>query len=317
MKIRVIFTGGTIGSRASDGWISPDGQTKRELIEHYRTNSGSDVEFLTCEPYCILSENLAAENLNLLIKTVKGALEEGVDGIIVTHGTDTLQYSAAALEYAFGNDTVPIVLVSANYPLNDSRSNGHANFEAAVELIKQKKGKGVYVAYKNRDTLPRLHRGVGILGYRETDDGIHSINDRHYAEFTAPKEISILPSGRSDNKKTGEFTLCDSPEILVISIHPADSYDYNLEGFNAVILRPYHSGTVDTENAAFREFCKKSARLNVPLFMVNARKDDTYASAKALSELGVIPLYSSAFPSVYVRLWIAVSRGECLESVFN
>jgi L-asparaginase len=49
-----------------------------------------------------------------LITTVKENLSSDYDGIIVTHGTDTLGYSAAALAYALGNGTVPVCLVSSN-----------------------------------------------------------------------------------------------------------------------------------------------------------------------------------------------------------
>ena len=57
---------------------------------------------------------------------------ENYEGIIVTTGTDTLAYSSAALGYAFGELSVPMVTVSANYPLSDERSNGFSNFEQYV-----------------------------------------------------------------------------------------------------------------------------------------------------------------------------------------
>ena len=140
MKVLVIFTGGTIGSQLSNGWISPDGHTKRELIRRYEEEYGNSVQFVTKAPYSILSENLSSKKINILVKTVLESLDGGYDGIIVTHGTDTLQYSAAALSLALGNECIPVLLVSGNYPLDDSRSNGHINFAAAVEFIKQKKG---------------------------------------------------------------------------------------------------------------------------------------------------------------------------------
>ena len=64
-----------------------------------------------------------------------GAAHGKYDGIIVTHGTDTLPYSAAALSYALGNNCIPVCLVSSNYPIEDERANGVDNLHGAIRLI--------------------------------------------------------------------------------------------------------------------------------------------------------------------------------------
>ena len=185
MKILVIFTGGTIGSTLSDGWISPDSSTRYKLIDTYRQNHGDDVTFVTRSPYSILSENLSAQTLSALVNEVTAALNEDFDGIIVTHGTDTLQFSAAALAYATGNDTVPIVLVSSNYPLDDPRANGNANFRAAVSFIKNACGRGVFISYKNANDAVMFHNALEALGHLESDDAVFSMHGNAYAVETA------------------------------------------------------------------------------------------------------------------------------------
>lgn len=315
MKILVIFTGGTIGSLLNDGWISPDGHTKRQLIRHYEKACGKDVTFVTKEPYSILSENLSADDINLLVKTVCDSAKEDYDGIIVTHGTDTLQYSAAALSFALGNDSIPVILVSSNFPLDDIRTNGHVNFAAAVEFIKNKKGNGVFAAYRNDNRPVRFHKGLSILAHREADDSLYSVNGKYYAELTE-NGISVFDESESKDIKTGEFSLCDSPKVLVADACPGELYEYNVENYNAVILRPYHSGTLNTANGNFERFCLKAAENNVPVFVVNVKEGETYVSSKEFDRLKIIPVYSSTFVSTYVRLWIAVSRGEDLKSIF-
>ena len=71
MKILVIFTGGTIGSRLNNMEISPDESAKYLLIEEYRKHYGNEVAFSFLEPYIILSENITAEKINLLIQTIR------------------------------------------------------------------------------------------------------------------------------------------------------------------------------------------------------------------------------------------------------
>ena len=74
-------------------------------------------------------------HLNLLISCIREQLTKDIDGIIVTHGTDTLPFTAAALGMCFAYAKVPILLVSSNYILDDPRANGLTNFTAAVDYI--------------------------------------------------------------------------------------------------------------------------------------------------------------------------------------
>lgn len=167
MKIQAIFTGGTIGSgRGRDGRIAPQQEMRYKLLDWYQ-RFGEKMEFQAEEPYYILSENLGAENLNILMECVRGHLRKGwADGILIMHGTDTLQYTAAILGYVFGWADIPIVLVSSDFPLEDERANGYTNFRYAVEFIKGGYGKGVFVSYSNPGDIPKIHRGTRLLGHR-------------------------------------------------------------------------------------------------------------------------------------------------------
>lgn len=314
MKILVIFTGGTIGSRLQSGWISPDRATKYALVENYQKECGEDVEFICTEPYFVLSENLSAKEINTLIYCVCDNLSKDYDGIIVTHGTDTLQYSAAALSYAVGSESIPIVMVSANYPLEDSRSNGSINFKGAVEFIKQGCGKGVYISYKNRNDRLKFHIALKALSYGESDDLIHSLYENHYAEYT---ENGIKLVGEAEKlTPIGKFTLCDRPKILTVSASPSDGFEYDIKKYNAIILRPYHSGTLNTENPDLKRFCKQARDFNMPVFITNIHGGAAYESSKLYEELGVIPLPCLTFVSVFMRLWIGISKNENLKNLF-
>ncbi len=314
MKILIIFTGGTIGSRAQNGWISPDRAAKYTLVENFCKECGEDVEFAYTEPYFALSENLSAKEINTLVGCVCDNLSTDYDGIIITHGTDTLQYSAAALSYAVGSDSIPIVMVSSNYPLEDRRSNGNINFKGAVDFIKQGCGRGVYISYKNRNDSLKFHSALKALSYGEADDLIHSLYEEHYAEYT---ENGIKICGEAARlAPIGRFALCDRPKILTVNASPADGFEYDIEKYNAIILRPYHSGTLNTENPDLKRFCRQANELDIPVFVTNIHSGTAYESAKLYEELKVIPLPCSTFVSVFMRLWIGISLNENLKNLF-
>ena len=313
MKILVIFTGGTIGSRVNNGWISTDATTKYTLIEKFRKNFEDSISFETAEPYFILSENLDANRLNLLINCIDDAVKKDFDGIVITHGTDTLHFSAAAVSHAFANSNIPVVFVSANYPLEDARSNGHANFEGAVRLIQSGIKSGVYISYKNPDGQHFIHAAEKALSFSENDDSIYSMHKKPFGVYENGKITLLNQTAHSKNYKA---TFCSSPKILVVSATPADSFSYNLYDYNAVLLRPYHSGTLNIENESFRSFLKAAQKKDLPVFLANAPLGTTYETAKEYEALGIIPLPDLSFASVYMKLWARISNNENLKNLF-
>lgn len=316
MKILVIFTGGTIGSAVSDGWISPNDEMKYLLIEKYREITGDDTEFVTLNPYTILSENLCADNLNCLIKCVGKNIEK-YDGIIVTHGTDTLQYTAAALAYSFGCDSAPVVLVSSNYPIDDERANGIHNFIGAVEFIKSQTGRGVFVSYKNKDENIKIHVASRIVSHVESFDEIYSIDNQPFAVYD--EKISLNPHFKYSDcgNAVADAHFCEHSQILSVVAMPGDGYDYDLSKYKAVILRPYHSGTLNTASNAFADFCKQAKEKEMPVFVVNVHGGTTYESSKLYEELGITVLPMCSFIAVYIKAWLAISLEMNIKEFVN
>lgn len=307
MKISVIFTGGTIGSSVKEGFADVDETKKYLLLERFKNDL--DIEFVPSTPYSILSENLSASELNLLQKEVEALLEGDSDGIIITHGTDTLQYTATALEFAFSNSSVPIVLVSASYPLDDPKTNGFSNFEGAVELIRLRKAGGVFVSYKNKNKKSvDIHLPSRLMQYCELDSDLFSINDEPFASYDG--KIILNSSQLLVSRPIGRVEYIQSPAILLIEASPANSYSYSLSGVNAVILKPYHSGTLNTSSPAFCSLCKQAKKKNIPVFVIASSENVPYKSTEVYQNLGIIPVCDCTFVSLYMQLWVAVSLGK-------
>lgn len=309
MKILVIFTGGTIGSTVKKGWMVTDDSTKYMLLDNYKYD-GNDLEFVTASPYTALSENLSANELNLLQRAVGEGLATDVDGIIVTHGTDTLQYAAAAVEYAFGNSRLPIVLVSSDYPLEDERTNGYYNFDAAVKLIGSGVKSGVYVSYRNNDSnVTDIHLASRILRHGECCPNLYSIDGKPYAYYDGEIILNGVKTASICNP-LGEVAYSLDSGILSIDSNPGNSYGYSLKGIKAVILNPYHSATLDTANEKLHAFCAQANEAGIPVFVSNVKSGISYESTKLFEDLGVISLPYGTYISAYVKIWAAISLGR-------
>ncbi|MBR2407304.1 MAG: asparaginase [Clostridia bacterium] len=308
MKILVVFTGGTIGTCVKDGWLGVDDAARYVLLNQYRRKH-KDVTFVTCSPYSVLSENLSFTELNLLQNELREQLsKEQYDGVIITHGTDTLQYTAAALEYAFGDCGLPMVLVSAAYPLEDKRTNGHANFAAAVAFIQSKAANGVFVSYKNENRRTAdIHIASHLLQHREGDANVYSIEGTPFAEVR--RKVNVKGRYRSA-QGIGPVLYTETSGVLVVESYPGNRYDYDLSQVRAVLLKPYHSATLNTDGTAFRAFCERARIADVPVFVTANDAAVCYESSKLFHELGIAVLPYGTHIAAYMKLWVAVSLGR-------
>lgn len=304
MKILVVFTGGTIGSCYNNGVISPDSSTRYKLIEMYKQNGGY-AEFDAISPYTVLSENLNGEYFNLLYNSVKENINN-YDGIIVTHGTDTLQYTSAVLSYMFGLCNTPIVLVSANYPLENEKSNGLDNFSAAVKFIKYEKSKGVFVAYKNCDEYAKIHRSSRLQKHLAYSDKVESICNLYCGEII----YNMYVKNDSYAEKQDEIKFENIPifnatsPVLKITPYVGMVYPKLDNSIKAVLLESYHSGTVNTASKDLEKFCNTAKQFNIPVFLTGSETGFFYESKELYSKLGIQVLPTVAPISAYIKLWI-------------
>ena len=321
MKILVIFTGGTIGSTVNENYISLDESKKYALIENFNKNNHTEVEFDTIAPYSIFSENLSGEQLTTLCKLVETKVKSGYDGIIVTHGTDTIQYTASALAFTV-KTKIPVVLVSANYPSGHKLYNGADNFIGAVRFIEQHKKAGVFIAYRNHSPSDvYIYPATRLTTHNEGRDTVYTIDffpygiyDKQGDEFKLFGEISKI-KGRGG---IGAVDFVKDPKILFLTSHPGDSFNYKVEDYNAVLIKPYHSGTLDTANQKFVEFCKKAKQNDIPIVIPNVIEGVSYDSTANYEELGLIVLPYTAIPATYIKLWLAISlKADIKEFMLN
>ena len=320
MKILVVFTGGTIGSSLSEGVISPNDKNARMLLETYKAENKNHPEFAASEPYYALSENNTGETLSSLIFFVCNEIKKDYDGIIIAHGTDTLQYSAAALSYALGLNSKPVLLVSSNYVLTDKRANGLENFSRAVDFIRENHGTGVFVSYKNSDDRTYIHRASRLTTHHEYSDDIFSIKNLYYGSFNGDTFIKnpdftesadeILPFGKTDLKSHSESIAVFQPYVGIKWNEPCAKV-------KAVLIKTYHSGTLCTADTDLKKFTDKLKSRGIPCFLCGAGNAEIYESAEHFSEYGFKTIPPSSFISQYIKLWLALEHGIDFGEIYD
>lgn len=305
MKILVVFTGGTIGSVRKGGIISPDDSRAYTLLEMYG-NIRKTAEFTAVCPYTILSENLCRDNLVKLYECIRSYNIEEYDGVIVTHGTDTLQYTSSFLGYAFSDCKKPIIVVSANYPLDDSRSNGLINFAAAMDFISSGCGSGVFAAYANIGENPKIHRAVRLLAHMSYSDDVFSIFNSFYGEISGDVFVKNSAFREADNKLCFKhpIILSESSDVIKLTSYVSMAYPLITSETKAVLIEGYHSGTLNTNGSDLIDFCREANKLNVPVFLTGASEGFYYESKLLLDELKIRVLPPASPIAMYMKLWM-------------
>ncbi len=333
MNILVVFTGGTIGSKITDGYIAPEVEGHYTLIDRYQLlaekNDTEPADFEIIQPYNILSENLSAFHINQLITCLKDCLSgesqtdgERFDGIIVTHGTDTIQYTSAALGYAFAASDIPIVLVSSNYIPDDERANGPMNFYSAVEFIRycanNHNTKGVFVSYLNEGEVPIIHRATRLLPHTAYSDKLYSIAGKAYGCF---KNNTFIPDNDDadnnslDSVQYSEIELDRQSAVLYLRPVPGQSYPSIEEHIKAILFDTYHSGTLCTDDNDFTDFINTAIKRNIPVFLTGAENRIGYASTRIYKDMNINILPKASPIAMYMKLWLLTSayNGSALE----
>ncbi len=134
-ELAIVSTGGTIASRIDYRTGAVTSQFTAADILRAIPGLGEIARYRTRVLATILSENMTPALWQELARAVHGAIRDGAAGVIVTHGTDTMSYSAAALAFMLSTP-VPVVFVgsqrSADRPSSDNVMNGICAASAAV-----------------------------------------------------------------------------------------------------------------------------------------------------------------------------------------
>jgi len=100
----------------------------------------------------MFSEDMRFVHYQKIAKAVEKEVKKGVDGVIITHGTDTLGYSAAALSFVLEDINIPVLLVGAQRSSDRGSSDAAMNLICAAEFIAKSDFVGVGIC---------MHEGMG------------------------------------------------------------------------------------------------------------------------------------------------------------
>ncbi len=146
-KVLLIATGGTIASTESDEGLKP-GINSDEILRFIpEAKNYADID--TCQLCSIDSTNMKPEIWCSLAELIKEKYDS-YDGFVISHGTDTMAYTAAALSYLIQYSNKPIVLTGSQKPIEFADTDGKRNLIDAICYASKRKSQGVVVVFDGK-----------------------------------------------------------------------------------------------------------------------------------------------------------------------
>lgn len=317
-NIALIGAGGTIASRVeySTGAVKP-AFTIHELSQAV-PEIFSIANIKPIELFNIFSEDMRPEYWMKMADQAAKEINSGVDGIVITHGTDTMQYSASALAFMLQKLAVPVVFTGAQ------RSSDRPATDAAINVIhsvlfssKGKIAESVVCmhAYLN-DTETLIHRGVRVRKMHSSRrDAFRTIGDIPLAlikkmEINYIKHDKFNPRGKYDKAETYSDSKFETRTALIYV------YPYMDPEIIEVLIDKHYRGLIiaGTGLGHVPENLLKTIKRGIEERMIIAMttqciwgpvKMDVYERGRMLKKIGVIPADGMLPETAFVKLgWL-------------
>lgn len=289
MRILLVHTGGTIGMAQTRAGFAPRRGVVEDAVVALQAEGKlpEEIALEVLEPL-IDSANATPEDWNRIARVIH-AHQHAFEGVVVTHGTDTLAYTSAALCFALEGLRLPVVLTGAMLPLTVDGNDGVRNLIEAFQLV-QAAAPGVWVQFAGK----KLHGGRVRKSHSRAFDG-----------FSAdPSDIPPL-------QRAGEPNLhcVGTPAIGIIAMAPgmpASLLQHAAETCDGLVLRCFGSGTApDTQGLRVALEIAQSRR--IPVVGVSQCPEGgmalgTYAAAQILLDHDVVDGRDMTVEAAYAKL---------------
>ena len=303
-KILLLSTGGTIASRIDyrTGSVTP-ALTAQELnasVPELAEIANIDAEVLFSE----YSENITPDHWIKIAQKLDSLAKSDYSGILVAHGTDTMQYTAAFLSFALAGFPKPIVLVGSQRSSDRPSSDAALNLIGAAKFIVKSNVNGVYVAMHNSENDDDIacHLGTRVRkNHTSKRNAFETIGNK--PAFVISQDIKQNFTGSYFKQKEYTPKIAVDTKAALIKYHPG--YDPKLfehileQKYKAVIFEGTGLGHV---GRSMYDVIKEAKLHDVFLGMTSQCLDGQvnmaiYESGRDLMHFGVIPL-SNMIPEV-------------------
>ena len=306
-KILLLTTGGTIASLPGGEGLEPQrsGVMERELNQlcTYYDITVRDV-------MCLDSSNITPGEWQQIARAI---FEErlGYDGIVVSHGTDTMAYTASAVTFMLPDIDRPVVFTGSQLPLTDMLSDGPENLRTAFAMAASGHC-GVFLAFDRKVMLGCRAVKVRASGF----SAFESVNARYAAQVS---NRGLVVDSRMLAPRREEAKLC--PEIsrevfllkLTPGLNPAIFDMLGAMGYKGIVIEAFGLGGMHVLSRGLRGI-RRCVEDGISVVVTTQCLYDSanlqiYQVGNKLLELGVVQARDMTTEAAMTKLMWAIGQG--------
>lgn len=320
--ISLISTGGTIASTVDYRTGAVTAQFDAEDVLRAVPELAGRANYRGRVVSNILSENMTPSVWVELAETVYEEIEAGSDGVVIMHGTDTMQYTASALSFML-ESPVPIILTGSQRSADRPSSDNVMNAVCAIEAAKADHSETLVCMHATEsDDYCFLHQGTRV-------------RKNHTSRRDAFETVGGEPIGLVDWKNTtvefntepaqrgGEATIHASLDenVELVKFVPGMDSEFlrNFSDINGLVIEGTGLGHVNTQ---WIEEIRALVSNDIPVVMTSQCLegrvcDRVYDTGRDLLEAGVVEAGDTLPETAYVKLMWALANTDSVEDTMQ
>ncbi len=301
-RIALISTGGTIASRID--YRTGGVRAALSADELYAMVPELN-DIASIDTYPLIqeySENITHRHWSMIAEAVKEKIEQGYDGVVVAHGTDTMHYTSAALSFALQNLPVPVVLVGSQRSSDRPSSDASLNLLGSVLFASYADASGVFVSMhaESSDDRIALHIGTRVRkNHTSSRDAFESIDTTPIAYVDVDSksiDMRVRVPRRDRSSRRVECRRRFDDKTALLKFYP--NFDPSIieclvsNGYRGLVIEGTGLGHVGS-------YCfdalKKAIESNMLIYMTSQciwgrLRMSVYSTGRDLLNIGVVPL---------------------------
>ena len=306
-KILLLTTGGTIASMPGGEGLEPH---RSDVMERELNQLRTYYDITVRDVMCLDSSNIRPEEWQLIAEEVFRQ-RIGFDGIVVSHGTDTMAYTASAVTFMLPNIDLPVVFTGSQLPLADMLSDGPENLRTAFAMAATGKP-GVFLAFDRKVMLGCRAVKVRASGF----SAFESVNARYAGRVSnlgLVLDADVLPK----HTGTAELKSAISKNVFLLKLtpglNPAIFDMLAAMGYKGIVIEAFGLGGFNVLNKGLRGI-QRAVEDGVSVVVTTQCLYDSadlrvYQVGNRLLDMGVIQGRDMTSEAAMTKLMWAIGQG--------
>ncbi len=324
--VAILSTGGTISSRIDyrTGGVYADYSAEDFVAMCPELSDIANIR--AAKVMSVMSEDAMSSDWVRMSEEIMKVIND-VDGVVITHGTDTMHFTSAALSFLLKDLNKPVVITGAQRSIDRGSSDAFMNLTCAVTAAAKWDGAGVVICMHGsmEDKFCNLLRGTKVRKmHTSRRDAFRPIDDEPLAAVFTNGSIEIVDDNYQKRSESRPSLRSLDSKVALIYVYPdmdPGIVDYFVKKkVHGIVLAGTALGHVPLNNPKSLEpALKKAVKAKIPLFVCSQTlygrvNPYVYTNLRKLSiGLGAVYLADMLPEVAYVKLMVALKQKDAIE----